>query len=86
MRKLNFNFLIADFISQFKLGIKRRYRFIKIVKTDIALRLLYLLYKNGAIRTFVIHNDFVFIYYKFYNSRPVISNIKIISKPGRRCY
>lgn len=49
---LNFNFIIADIISRLKIGALRKLRFIKIVKTPIALRLLRILYKHGIIRIF----------------------------------
>lgn len=86
MKKLNVNYLIADFVCQFNLGIRRRYRFIKLVKTPIALRLLYVFYKQGLIRTYIIKDDVVLIYFKYQNSRSIITKIKVVSKPSKREY
>ena len=66
MRPLNFNYIIADFVSNLNLGILRKLRFIKIVKTNISIRLLTILYKQGVIRTFVIRNDHILVYFKYY--------------------
>ena len=63
--KINFNYLIADFVSKLNLGIIRRLRFIKIPKLGIFLRLLVILYKQGVIRTFVIKQDHILVYFKY---------------------
>lgn len=86
MRKLNHNYIIADFICQFNLGIVRRYRFVKIVKTPIALRLLYIFYKQGLIRTYMVKDDIILVYFKYNLSRSIITKIKVVSKPSKRSY
>lgn len=63
--KINFNYLIADFVSALNLGIIRRVRFIKIPKTCVSLRLLTILYKQGVIRTFIIKDETILVYFKY---------------------
>jgi ribosomal protein S8 len=82
---LNFNFIIADFVARLSVGLLRKLRFIKIVKTKIALRLLRILYKQGVIRSFRIESDFIAVYFKFQNGQP-IGKLSIVSRPGKRCY
>jgi len=82
---LNFNYLIADFISRLNIGLLRKLRFIKINKTNIMIRLLRILYKQGIIRTFRIENNFISVYFKFKNGQP-IGKFSIISSPGNRQY
>jgi ribosomal protein S8 len=82
---LNFNYLIANFISQLNIGLLRKLRFIKIVKTPIFLRILRILYKYGLIRTFRIEQSYISVYFKFIKGQP-IGKFSIISRPGKRCY
>lgn len=83
--KLNFNYLIADFVSRLNVGLLRKLRFIKIVKTPMALRLLRILYKQGVIRTFRVENNCILVYFKFMRGQPV-GKLSIVSRPGKRCY
>lgn len=57
MQKLNFNYLIALLVSSLKVGMRRKLRFIKIIRTHIFLRILRILYQYGIIRTFFVHDD-----------------------------
>lgn len=82
---LNFNYLIADFVARLSVGSLRKLRFIRIVKTKIALRLLRILYKHGIIRSFRIENNFIAVYLKFKNGQP-IGKFSIVSRPGKRSY
>lgn len=86
MKYLNFNYIIADFVSNLNLGILRKLRFIKIVKTNIGIRLLTILYKQGIIRTFVIKNDHILVYFKYYRGQSLCRKLELISKPSRRAY
>ena len=61
-QKLKFNYLIASFVSMLNVGIIRKLRFIKIVKLNIFLRLLRILYKYGVIRAFFIKDDHVHVH------------------------
>jgi ribosomal protein S8 len=82
---LNFNYLVADFVARLNIGLLRKLRFIRIVKTKLNIRLLRILYQNGFIRTFRIELNFIAVYFKFYKSQPV-GKLTIISRPGKRCY
>jgi ribosomal protein S8 len=82
---LNFNYLIADFVSRLTVGLLRKLRFVRIVKTKIALRLLRILYKQGVIRSFRIESNYVSVYLKFQNGQP-IGKLSIVSRPGKRQY
>lgn len=82
-RTLNFNFLIADLVSQINIGTLRKLRFIRVIKTRTTLRLLTLLYKYGVIRTFFIEHAYVRIYLKYAYGQS-ISKLNLISKPSKR--
>lgn len=82
---LNFNYLIADFVSRLNVGSLRKLRFIRIVKTPITLRLLRILYKQGVIRTFKIESNYIAVFFKFKGGQP-IGKLSIISRPGKRIY
>lgn len=82
---LNFNYLIADFVSRLMVGSLRKLRYIKIVKTDVALRLLRILYKHGVIRTFRIELNYISVYFKFRKGQP-LGKLTLVSRPGKRCY
>lgn len=86
MKKLNFNYIIADIVSNLNLGILRKLRFIKIVKTNMALRLLTILYKQGILRTFIVKHDHILVYFKYYRGQPLCSKLELISKPSKRAY
>lgn len=84
LRKLNFNYIIADIVSQMNIGMLRKLRFIQIVRTKIALRILTILYKQGVIRTFKVNGSYINIYFKYKNGQPICSKLSIVSKPSKR--
>jgi ribosomal protein S8 len=86
MKKLNFNYIIADIVSNLNIGILRKLRFIKLIKTNLAIRLLTILYKQGILRTFIIKHDHILVYFKFCRGQPLCSKLKLISKPSNRAY
>ena len=73
------NYAIADFVSSLNLGIIRNTRSIRIHKTVMSIRLLYILYKQGVIRNFSVRSDYIEVFFKFYRSRHVILKLKVIS-------
>jgi ribosomal protein S8 len=79
------NHLISNLISKINLGAIRRLRFIKININDTYLDILKILYNQGCIRTYIIKNNNILIYYKYYYSRIAIK-LSIISKPSNRIY
>jgi len=52
---------------------------------DTTLEIIQILYKHGAIRAFVVKNDKILVYYKYYLHRIAIK-LSIVSKPGNRIY
>ena len=82
---LNVNYLVADLVSQFNLGLIRKVRFIKVVKTPLTLRVLRILYFQGVIRTLRIEDDHILVFYKYINGQS-ICKLKIVSRPGKRSY
>jgi ribosomal protein S8 len=86
--KLNFNYLIASFVSSLNIGMIRKLRFIKIIKTQIAIRLLQILYREGVIRTYVIKSDLniILVYFKYTDGNQFCNRLTIVSKPSKRCY
>jgi ribosomal protein S8 len=79
------NHLLSDLVAKLNFGAIRRLRFIKVKLNDTSLEVLKILYKQGAIRSFLIKDDKILVYYKYYLSRIAIK-ISIISKPGNRIY
>ena len=49
--------------------------------SEIAFKILSILYHNGVIRGFHVEGNRIVVYYKFYNGKPVLSNIELISRP-----
>jgi len=83
--KLNVNYVIADIVTRIKIGSLRKLRFIKIVKTKIAIRLMHILYKNGFLRTFRIKDEVILVYIKYMRGQR-LGKIDIVTRPGKRCY
>jgi len=85
MRKytLNFNYLIANFVSLLKIGLLRKLRFIRIPKTAVYIRLLMVLYKSGLLRTFRVESSYIVVYFKFNHGQP-IGKLTLVSRPGKR--
>lgn len=86
MYKITTNYLIANIVSTLNLGLIRGMRFIRMPKSKFALRLLFVLYKQGVLRTFIVKRDFICVYYKYVRSKSVITKLSIVSKPSKRCY
>lgn len=82
---LNTNYLVADIIAQFNLGLLRKIRFVKIVRTPLAIRIFSIFYNQGIIRTMRIKKDHILIYYKYYLGQP-ICKVSTVSRPGKRQY
>lgn len=80
------NFILADYISSIKLGKIRGLRCMRIIKTNLGMRLTHLLYVQGIFRSYKIEHKHIKIYYKFLNGRHIISNIYLVSKPSKREY
>lgn len=77
------NYLIGTFIARLNLGAKRRWRFIELELNPTYLKLLEILYIQGAIRSFHVQQDKILVYYKYYLHRIGIK-LSLISKPSKR--
>lgn len=68
------------------LAMRRKMRFTKIIKTNLAIRLLRILYVRGVIRTFHIQNDIILVYFKYLDGQTFCTKLTLISKPSRKAY
>lgn len=75
------NYNIADFISKINVAAKSHFLSVFVKRTKITIDVLTLLYSNGVIRGFVIYNDSVLIYLKYYKGNSIFSSLSIVSSP-----
>lgn len=79
------NYLLGDLVVQINLGAKRKLRFIKVNLNETSLNIIKILYNQGAIRTYLIKEDKILIYFKYF-LRKIAMKISIISKPSNRIF
>jgi len=82
---------IADMFARIKNAITRGHSTVKIPGSKFKKAILELLKREGYIEDFTIEpvNEFSYnfvVKLKYYKNRPVITDLKRISKPGRRIY
>jgi small subunit ribosomal protein S8 len=82
---------IGDMLTRIRNGQMRSLNKINIPFSNFRLKILEVLKKEGYIIDFDINNDkkeikFLSVDLKYYEGRPVIKEIKRVSKPGRRVY
>ena len=82
---------IGDMLTRIRNGQMRSLNKINIPFSNFRLKILEVLKKEGYIIDFDIDNDkkkikFLSVDLKYYEGRPVIKEIKRVSKPGRRVY
>jgi small subunit ribosomal protein S8 len=78
---------VADMFARIKNAQQLHNKEVKINQNKIYLPILNILLKEGYIRGFKINNSFtITIFLKYFNEKPVISNLTKVSKPGRRIY
>ena len=82
---------IGDMLTRIRNGQMRSLNKIKIPFSNFRLKILEVLKKEGYIIDFNIDNSkkkikFLSVDLKYYEGRPVIKEIKRVSKPGRRVY
>jgi len=78
----------SDLIIRLKWAYKSHYSSIKVIKNKFTIKFLYLLQKIGLIRGFffLINENNILVYLKYFNGRRCIFNINIVSKPSKRIY
>lgn len=83
------NYHFADLLVRIKVAYNAHLISIKVVKTQLIIQFLYLLYKIGLIKCFYIlpneTNILVYLKYKK-NGSPLIHSLDLISKPSKRVY
>jgi len=81
-------YIFSDLIIRLKWAYKSHYSSIKVKKNKFTIKFLYLLQKIGLIRGFffLLNENNILIYLKYYNGRRCIYDINIISKPSKRIY
>ena len=84
--KLNTNFVIAYYVTQLNLAMCRNVTSVKIVRTEMGLRLTHLLYKQGVFRSYKILPDVIQIFLKYDDGEHVIYKLSLVSKPSKRVY
>lgn len=83
--RMSGNYILSNIVQQLNFGARRHVRFTKIFRSKLSLRIIYLLYKEGILRTFVVRRDHILVYYKYFLSRNLMK-LSLVSRPGRRCY
>lgn len=83
------NFHLADVFVCIKVAYKARMSFVKVNKSKLTIKFLYLLYKMGVIKSFhiLLKENLIIIYLKYKkNGQPLINSIDLVSKPSKRVY
>lgn len=83
------NFHLADLFVRIKVAYKARMSYVKVIKTKLIIKFLYLLYKIGLIKSFFIkfNENHIIIYLKYKkNGLPLIYSMDLVSKPSKRVY
>lgn len=82
------NHILSDLIARLSNGYNLHLSSIKVLKNNITLNFLFLLYKQGLIRSFFVlkNQREILVYLKYKNKKPIIFEIKIVSKPSKRIY
>ena len=84
------NSLLADMIATLKNGQMAMRKFVNVRKSKLNMSVLTVLRDQGYIEDFAVEENGKFsvikVFLRYYERNPVISMIKIVSKPGCRCY
>jgi small subunit ribosomal protein S8 len=82
---------IADFLTRIRNGLQAKHRFVDIPSSNLKKRMAHILYEQKYIKNYIIIDDAkqglirVFLSYDI-TGRPIISELRRASKPGRRNY
>ncbi len=82
---------IADFLTRIRNALMAKHRMVDIPASNMKKKMAQILYEQGFIRNYIIIDDgkqgIIRLFLKYdRNGRPVIHELKRISKPGRRVY
>lgn len=83
------NFQLADLLVCIKVAYKARMSYVKVNKSKLIIKFIYLLYKIGIIKSFhiLLKQNLIIVYLKYKkNGQPLINSIDLVSKPSKRVY
>lgn len=82
------NYILADFVSRLTVASRGHLKSILVLNTDLTLKILSILYKNGVISYFKVMEDkkLILVYLKYFQNKTIFYKIELISKPSRRIY
>ena len=81
------NYNLADLVVRIKVAFNARLISIKVLKTKLNIKFIFLLYKIGLLRSFHILEREILVYLKYKkNGKPLIYDMCIVSKPSKRVY
>jgi ribosomal protein S8 len=85
---MSVNFIIGDFISQWRVANLTRVKFATFhLNVRSILPIIHILYSNGVIRSYkYLGNNSVKVYFKYYQNILSAYKLNIISTPGHRVY
>lgn len=83
---MSFNYPLADLVSRLNVSAKRRLSRVVVPYTDLAIRVLFVLYFNGVIGGFYVEDGFVFVYLKYRLGMSSFKRLSIVSRPGCRVF
>lgn len=78
---MSMNYLLADFCSILTVASKSRLKLVYLKRNRTFISILDILYRNGAIKSFVLEKKFIRVYLKYLDSFPVMSEISLVSRP-----
>lgn len=78
--------LVSEMVSSINVALRSNYLTAVASRSNFIVELANTLYVNGFIKGFTLNPDTVLFYLKYYNSKPVITSLKVISTPGKRQY
>lgn len=79
-------YLLNNFINTIKTGLISKRKIVIVRNTKLIYKIVNILYKEGLIYGFYYKNNNIFIELKFFENEPLIIDLKLISKPGKRIY
>ena len=73
--------VVANLVSTMNVALNSHFSSVSVSRSRLVLNIIELLYINGFIRGFSIQGKDILIYLKYQNSKSVISEFKIVSRP-----
>jgi ribosomal protein S8 len=85
---MNSNYQLADLISFINVGSSQHLTHLKFKNSssNLNIKILALLERQGIIRYFRVDPDGLDIYFRYKQSMPVFSSLKVVSTPGKRVF